>query len=309
MAWYLTISKLLFQSYLIKIILTGKLLNMNLFDKKSFLLLFVMGGFFLGKGFAQTYKPAEDAVKRPVFEWPEGKKMGLCLTFDDARLSQADKGIPLLDKYGVKGTFYVSVNSMFQRIEKWRAAVMNGHEVGNHSLVHPCTGNFSWTAGRELENYTLDRMEEELRSASQIIKDSLGIEAVSFAYPCGQTFVGKGLNTKSYVPVVASLFESGRGWLDEGPNDPSFCDMAQLTGMELDGKSFDDIKKLIDAAKSTGKWLILAGHEMNVSGNQTSLLATLEAICAYATDPANEIWIDNVHNIASYILEKRNEIP
>lgn len=282
---------------------------MNLFDKKSFLLLLIMGGFFLGTSHAQTYEPAKDAGQRPVFVWPEGKKMGLSLTFDDARLSQADKGIPLLDKYGVKGTFYVSVNSMFQRMEKWRAAVRNGHEVGNHSMAHPCTGNFSWTVGRELENYTLDRMEEELLTASQIIKDSLGIDAVSFAYPCGQTFVGKGLNTKSYIPVVASLFESGRGWLDEGPNDPAVCDMAQLTGMELDGKSFDEIKKLIDSAKSTGKWLILAGHEMNVSGNQTSLLATLEAICAYAMDPANEIWIDNVHQIASYILEKRNEIP
>jgi hypothetical protein len=28
------------------------------------------------------------------FLWPEGKKMGLSLTFDDARLTQADKGIP-----------------------------------------------------------------------------------------------------------------------------------------------------------------------------------------------------------------------
>jgi len=85
--------------------------------------------------------------------------------------------------------------------------------------------------------------------------------------------------------------------------------MAQLTGMELDGKSFDEIKKLIETAKSTGMWLILAGHEMNVGGNQTSLLPTLESICEYALDPANEIWIDNVHNIASYVLEKRNELP
>ena len=48
------------------------------------------------------------------------------------------------------------------------------------------------------------------------------------------------------------MFETGRGWLDEGPNDPAFCDMAQLTGMELDGKSFEQILKLIEAAKSKG---------------------------------------------------------
>ena len=38
------------------------------------------------------------------FKWPEENKMGVSLTFDDARLSQIDKGIPLLDKYGVKAT-------------------------------------------------------------------------------------------------------------------------------------------------------------------------------------------------------------
>ena len=54
---------------------------------------------------AQGYDKGE-ALKRSEFKWPEGKKMAISLTFDDARLSQADLGIPLLDKYGVKATFY-----------------------------------------------------------------------------------------------------------------------------------------------------------------------------------------------------------
>ncbi len=59
----------------------------------------------------------------------------------------------------------------------------------------------------------------------------------------------------------------------------------------------------------TDKWLILLGHEMdNRNDDQTSMLSTLEAICEYAMDPANEIWIDNVQNIAFYVLEKQNEI-
>ncbi|HCR92034.1 MAG TPA: hypothetical protein DIW50_16625, partial [Prolixibacteraceae bacterium] len=36
------------------------------------------------------------------FQWPEGKKMAVSFTFDDARFSQADNGLPLFDKYGVK---------------------------------------------------------------------------------------------------------------------------------------------------------------------------------------------------------------
>jgi beta-glucosidase len=257
---------------------------------------------------AQTYQ-AKTIQNKPDFQWPEGKKMGLSLTFDDARLSQVDKGIPLLDKYGVKATFYLSPDNMTQRLEAWGKAVTNGHDIGNHSLLHPCTGNFVWSKDKALEDYTLQDMNIELDSASKLIKKMLGIQPVSFAFPCGQTFVGRGNITRSYVPVVSAKFETGRGWLNEGPNDPAFCDMSQLTGMELDGKSFEQIKNLIEEAKSKGQWLVLAGHEMNEKGFQTSQLSTIESICKYASDPANGIWIDNVHNIAVYVKAKRGELP
>ncbi|MGZ5189679.1 MAG: polysaccharide deacetylase family protein [Flavisolibacter sp.] len=255
---------------------------------------------------AQSYQ-TNTIQNKSEFIWPEGKKMGLSLTFDDARLTQPDKGIPLLDKYGVKATFYVSPGSMGQRLDGWRKAANNGHDIGNHSFSHPCTGNFEWSRNNALEDYTLQRMSENIDSANKLIKKELGIQPVSFAFPCGQTFIGRGQNTKSYIPVISTMFETGRGWLDEGPNDPSFCDMSQLTGMELDGKSFDQIKKLIESARSKGQWLILAGHETDEEGSQTSLLSTIEAICQYALDPANGIWIANVHKIASYIKEKRGE--
>jgi peptidoglycan/xylan/chitin deacetylase (PgdA/CDA1 family) len=198
---------------------------------------------------------------------------------------------------------------MKRRLTEWKKAVSGGHDIGNHSLVHPCTGNFTWSRDKALEDYSLEDMEMELESANALIIKILGISPVSFAYPCGQTFIGRGKLTRSYVPLIAEKFETGRGWLDEGPNDPAFCDMAQLMGMELDGKSFEQILTLIEEAKTRGQWLILAGHEMNDGGSQTSLLATIEAICKYASDPDNGIWIDNVHNIAAYVKEKRGEPP
>ncbi|HNR41363.1 MAG TPA: polysaccharide deacetylase family protein [Bacteroidales bacterium] len=267
-------------------------------------ILFFLANLFCAVISGQEYLKASD-LDKPDFQWPEGKKMALSLTFDDARLSQVDKGIPLLDRYDVKATFYVSISNMIQRLDGWKQAIRNGHDIGNHSLLHPCTINYGWPQEAALENYTLQRMTKELDSASVMINNILGIRPHSFAFPCGQTFVGRGVNLKSYVPLVASMFESGRLWLSEGPNDPVFCDMAQLTGMELDGKSFGQIKSLIESASIKGQWLILAGHEMDEQGRQTSLLETIEAICKYASDPANGIWIDNVHNIAAYIKSKR----
>jgi peptidoglycan-N-acetylglucosamine deacetylase len=255
---------------------------------------------------AQNY-PESNLSESTYFSWPEGIKMGLSLTFDDARVSQADTGIPLLDKYNVKATFYVSPPSLRMRLDTWKTSIENGHEIGNHSLVHPCSGNFTFARHRALEDYTIEKMHAELDSASRLLKELVGVNPKSFAYPCGQTFVGRGINTKSYVPVVASLFQTGRGWLSEAPNDPAYCDFAQLTGMKLDGQTFEEILALIESAKTNGHWLVLAGHEMGGEGSLVSCLETIEAICRYASDPANGIWIDTVSSIASYIQENRKQ--
>ncbi len=255
---------------------------------------------------AQGYEEQGHERTSTDFNWPEGKKMAISLTFDDARLSQIDKGIPVLESHGVKATFYISPDLLMQRLDGWKKAALHGHDIGNHTLVHPCTGNFSWSREKALEDYTLLQMSNELDSASRFIEEVFGVYPVSFGYPCGQTYVGRGQQTRSYVPLVSAMFASGRTWLDEGPNDPEQCDLAQLTGMELDGKTFDQILSLIETARESGSWLILAGHEMDDGGVQTSLLSTIDSICSYASDPKNEIWIDHVANVGRYVREQRS---
>jgi beta-glucosidase len=274
--------------------------------QKLIVVLTIVFSLFFSISYSQAYKTKATQGKSD-FQWPEGKKMALSLSFDDARLTQIDNGIPLFDKYGVKVTFYVSPGNMKSNLEGWKKAAKNGHEIGNHSVLHPCSGNFIWSRQEALEDYTLAGMYSELDSANRIIKDLLGVVPVSFGYPCGQKFVGRGTMTKSYVPLISAMFESGRGWRDEAPNDPAYCDMSQLTGMELDGKSFEEIKKIIESPRNKGSWLILAGHEINNGGSATSFLSTIDSLCKYAMDPSNGIWIDNIHNIASYINDKRGK--
>jgi peptidoglycan/xylan/chitin deacetylase (PgdA/CDA1 family) len=241
----------------------------------------------------------------PAIPWPGGKRVALSLSFDDGRESQVDGGTALLDRYGVKATFYVTPAAVERRLDDWRAAVKGGHEIANHSLTHPCSGNFAWSRNRALEDYTLERMELELVEANRRITDLLGVTPVSFAYPCGQTFVGRGVNARSYVPIAARLFVTARGWLDEAPNDPAYVDFAQITGMESDGKDFADIRPLIEQAASSGLWVVLAGHDMRESGGQATKLSMLDALCRYATDPANGVWIAPVGTVADYVRTRR----
>lgn len=240
------------------------------------------------------------------FRWPKGKRAAISLSFDDARLSQVDRGLPILDAYGVKATFYVLPYRVEQRLSGWKKAVANGHEIGNHTLNHPCTGNFPWSREKALEQYCLEDAERELDEANAAIERLLGVRPTTFAYPCGQKFVGRGLSVKSYVPLVAERFIVGRGAFDEVTNDPAFCDLAQVTGIDLDGLAFEQVKQLVEQAIADGRWLVLFGHEVGELGRQTTFASTLEALCRYAQDPADGLWIDTVAAVGQYILEQRD---
>ena len=239
------------------------------------------------------------------FAWPDGKQIALSLTFDDARSSQVNGGTDLLDRHGVRATFYVIPERVEQNLAGWKKAVASGHEIGNHSLRHPCTGNFDWSREKALEDYDLDKMRSELMQANKQIERLLGVIPRSFAYPCGETYVGRGLGTTSYVPLIAELFSTGRTWLDETANDPGFCDLAHLRGLEMDGKDFDAIKTTLENAKGRGLWVVLAGHEMADEGRQTTRLQMLEQLLAYARDPANGVWLAPVGEVASYVTAHR----
>jgi len=241
-----------------------------------------------------------------AFRWPDGKRAALSLTFDDARTSQVDSGTALLDKYGIKATFFVVPSEVEKRLDGWKKAVASGHEIGNHTTNHPCTGNFSWSSQHALENYRLDNMRDELIQCNKRIEKLLGVKPDVFAYPCGQKFVGRGTHTESYVPTVAKMFVLGRGWRDEAMNDPAFCDFAQVSGIEMDGKTFDEILQLIGEAREAGQWLVLAGHEMGDSGEvQTTRLKMLRQLIEYVQNPANGIWIAPAGTVAKYILKQR----
>jgi len=241
-----------------------------------------------------------------TFPWPKGKRMAISLSFDDARGSQASRGVPLLDEYDVKATFYLVPSAAKGQLEGWKKAVASGHEMGNHSLNHSCSGNFVWSRKSALENYTMDKMRSELMEAGKQIEQMLGVKPESYAYPCGQTFIGRGKNTQSFVPLISEMFTSGRGWLDEAPVDPAYCDMAQLTGMETDGKDFEQILPIIESARASGQWLVLAGHETADSGPQTTRLSMLRKLCEYAKDPKNGIWIAPVGEVARYVGKARD---
>ena len=228
------------------------------------------------------------------FHWPEGHKAAVSLSFDDARASQIDTGLPLFKRLGVKVTFYLVPRGVQDRLEGWKQAVIDGHEIANHTLTHPCTGNYPFSRNNALENYDLIRMAKQIDGANDQIQKLLGVKSKTFAYPCGQTFVGRGLDVQSYVPLVAKRFLVGRGYLSESSNDPTIVDLSQTMGTAFDGMDFPQMKKVVDDAIKQGRWVIFVGHDIGQRAFQTTDTNAIELLCKYLKEPPNGIWLGTV---------------
>lgn len=243
---------------------------------------------------------------KPDFQWPEGIRAAVSLSFDDARPSQVLTGVPLLNRLGIKATFYALPCKVEEHLEAWREAVAAGHEIGNHSLTHPCSANFQFAQENPLETYTLDRMARELDEANGMLQELLGVKPVTFAYPCGQDFVGRGTARQSYVPLIAERFLVGRGFFDERHGLPGHCDLAKVYAISCDAMPLEALLSAIRASAEEGGWLILAGHEIGPQGAyQCTLTSMLEDLAVYAAEPANGIWLDTVAAHGRYVHDQR----
>ena len=247
----------------------------------------------------------ERAIKS--FHWPDGRRAAVSLSFDDARLSQIDTGLALFRKLDVRVTFFVKSANIQERLAGWKQAVADGHEIGNHTVTHPCTGNYAFSLKNALEDYDLRKMAEQIDGANEQIRKMLGVTPKTFAYPCGQKFVGRGLDARSYVPLVAERFLARRGYLDESANDPMVCDLSQAMGTPVDDMDFAQMKKVVDQVAHEGRWAIFVGHEIGQRGYQITDANALEALCNYLKDPANGMWLGTVEEIASYIQKHHAE--
>ena len=140
---------------------------------------------------ALSMAPAAYAQSSP-FSWPGGKTAAIVLTYDDGMDTHLAVAIPDLELRGFKGTFYVQGNSVTARFPEWRAAAYRGHEIGNHSLFHPCPKrDFDWVRPEyDSDSYTIRRMLDELRTANGILTVLDGRHTHSLAYMCGSETAG-----------------------------------------------------------------------------------------------------------------------
>jgi hypothetical protein len=236
--------------------------------------------------------------------FPEGASVAVSLSFDDARASQLD-GVRILDDHGLRATFYVLPSGLAAAPERWLTVARSGHEIGNHSSTHPCSANFDFAAANALEDKSMQDIADDVDAATATIEEVVGAPPRTFAYPCGQSFVGRGRGRRSYVPIVAERFLAGRGYGSEVGNLPGRCDLAHLDAYTIDGMDVGELRSLVEAGMTRGEWVILAGHDIGTDGPQTVLAPALDELCrSLARD--DRIWVAPMVEVAQALAPGRS---
>lgn len=238
------------------------------------------------------------------FEWPEQVAGAVSLTFDDGMRSQREIAVPLLDRHDLKATFYLNPKDDFATaLAPWQAAAAAGHELGNHTVNHPCSKNFSFiTENRRqgLEDMSWEQMAWEIDETSRRL-DALVPDqgAVSFAYPCYQPFIGRGMERRSYVPLVVERCVAGRG-RGERPNDPAYCDLGYLWSFACERMSAAELIGLAEQAANEGKWAIMTFHGVH-EGHLSIGENDLEELAGFLARQRNRIWTGTVAEVATWV--------
>jgi len=237
------------------------------------------------------------------FSWPENKLCAVVLTYDDGLDCHLDNAVPALDQNSLKGTFYCPGHSasLYQRMEEWRDIVLSGHELGNHSLFHPCDGEkFDWVKPEaDLNNYTMDQIISELSVANTLLKAVDGKTERTYAFTCSDFEVGG----ESFVEEVRELFFSARsgGTIPESMVD---LDLHFVPSWGVIDPTGEELIEYVNEAREKGTIAVFMFHSvgggyLNVSDEAHGELLT------YLSKNKDVIWTDTFMNVTKWVKESR----
>lgn len=234
----------------------------------------------------------------------KGKKCAVVLTYDDAIDQHLDNAAPLLDSLRLKATFYVTAfsQSVQKRLIDWKKLSLKGHELGNHTLFHPCVGK---TPGREwvsnendLNNYTVQRMENEMRMTNLFLQSLDGKTKRTFAFTCGDMKVADSV----FMNGMKKDFVAARAVRNE-MHQINEVDLYNVDCYMVNNNSFEEMKAWVDKAIQTNSLLVILFHGV---GGGNSLNVTIEnhrKILRYIKQKEKEIYVAPMLDVAEHIRQ------
>lgn len=239
------------------------------------------------------------------WQWPGRARAAVSLTYDDGNENNLDQAIPDLEAAGLCGTFYLPVGRdvVIARKGDWRAAHQRGHEIGSHTVTHPCRrdayppGRGDWIRN-PLEKYTPDMILREVRDAAAWLDENVGHDPDrTFAYPCGAVAIGLPPEETCYNQIVGQHHFAARVGGDMS-NDPRRTNLLRITSFAAVGPTRERLRSWCEGARTNGHWAVIMFHGIGGPSHTTDRDVHRGFIEYLNSEP---YWVAPIRQVGRYI--------
>lgn len=215
----------------------------------------------------------------------------MVLTYDDGLPQHLEHVVPALAQRDLLATFYLAVAlpDVSDHLAAWRSVAAAGHELGNHTLYHPCDSSKpgqEWVDPKnDLATYRTSDIYREIRMTNVFLEALDGRTARTFAYTCGDRRTGEG----SFVAATAGLFPASRG-VTSALNPADETDLDNVNAYVVDGHTGADMIGWVEEATRTGSLLVILFHGVGGGHSLNTTLADHAALLDYLAARRGDIW-------------------
>ena len=252
------------------------------------------------------FPPLAAAEQKAGFEWPNGARAAVSLAYDDALDSQLDHALPALDRHGLRASFYLTLASpvVRNRLEEWRAAAARGHELGNHTLFHPCSASQpdrEWvTPWNDLDTMPVESLKQQVLMANTMLFAIDGREERTFTAPCGDLEAAG----EPYIDAIKGEFVAIKSMAGGVTPDMATLDPHAVGVDGPVGATGPELIAIVRAAAEQGTMANLTFHGIGGDYLAVSTEAHDQLLQHLAENPG-VYWVDTFLNIMNHVKGQR----
>jgi peptidoglycan/xylan/chitin deacetylase (PgdA/CDA1 family) len=233
------------------------------------------------------------------------KKCAVVLTYDDAITQQLNNAVPILDSLQLKATFYLTAYFAKDRLSDWKNVAAKGHELGNHTLFHPCNGG----TGREwvkpdydLLHYSVQRIIDETRMTNVFLQSLDGKTKRTFAFTCGDMKIGD----SSFINAMKDDFIAARAVRNE-MHTIDKIDLYNVDCFVVNNHTAMQMMEWVKQAEETHTLLVILFHGVGGGNSLNISVGEHSRFLHYLKANEKDIWITTMLNAATYIKQYQSE--